>query len=75
MTWITFLAVFAMAARISVDTDTWWHLRAGQWIVENRQIPREDAFSYTRAGEAWEYPGWLVEAPMFIIYRWQDSGG
>jgi len=26
---ITFVAIFAMATRVSVDTDTWWHLRAG----------------------------------------------
>ena len=64
-----------MAPRISVDTDTWWHLRAGQSIFEQQQVPREDEFSYTRAGEAWEYPGWLAEAPMFLIYRVADSGG
>jgi hypothetical protein len=75
VTWITFLAVFAMAARISVDTDTWWHLRAGQWIVENRQVPREDVFSYTRAGQAWEYPGWLAEVPLYLIYRLAGPGG
>jgi len=67
--WITLLAVFAMAARVSVDTDTWWHLRAGQWIVENRSIPQTDPFSYTRDGESWQYPGWLVEVPMFILFQ------
>ncbi|NLG70515.1 MAG: hypothetical protein GX495_00530 [Chloroflexi bacterium] len=72
---ITFLAVFAMAARISVDTDTWWHLRAGQWIVENRAIPRVDSFSHTRSGQPWEYPGWLVQAPLYLIYRWLGPGG
>ena len=48
--WITFLAVFAMSARVSIDSDTWWHLRAGQWIVENRAVPQVDPFSYTRQG-------------------------
>jgi hypothetical protein len=75
VTWITFLAVFAMAARISVDTDTWWHLRTGQWIIENRQIPQVDVFSYTRVGEPWEYPGWLVEVPLYWIYQFAGSGG
>lgn len=70
--WITFLAVFAMAARVSVDTDTWWHLRTGQWIVENRSIPQTDPFSYTRAGETWQYPGWLVQVP---LYGWYHIGG
>ena len=67
--WITFLAVFAMSARISMDTDTWWHLRAGQWIMEHGAVPQVDMFSYTRAGQSWQYPGWLVEVPMYLIYR------
>ena len=73
--WITFLAIFAMAARVSMDTDTWWHLRAGQWIVENHQIPRVDHFSYTREGASWEYPGWLVEVPMLWVYQEWGPGG
>lgn len=75
VTLIVFLAVFAMAARVSVDTDTWWHLRAGQWIVEHRTVPQVDPFSYTRQGEAWQYPGWLVEVPMYWIYRVLGPGG
>ncbi len=75
VTWITFLAIFAMAARISVDTDTWWHLRAGEWILENRAVPQTDPFSYTRGGAPWQYPGWLVEVPMALIYRLAGPGG
>ena len=71
---ITFLAVFAMAARVSIDSDTWWHLRAGQWIVENRAVPQADPFSYTRLGAKWQYPGWLVEAPMYGLYRAFGAG-
>ncbi len=66
---IAFLGIFAMAARVSMDTDTWWHLRAGEWIWEHRAIPRVDVFSYTRSGASWEYPGWLVELPMWGNYR------
>lgn len=72
---ITFLAVFAMAARISLDSDTWWHLRAGQWITENRSIPRVDTFSYTRFGESWQYPGWLVQVPLYWIFDAFGPGG
>ncbi len=72
---VAFLAIFAMAARISVDTDTWWHLRAGQWMVEHHQLLRSDPFSYTRLGAAWEYPGWLVEIPMYWIFQALGPGG
>lgn len=73
--WITFLAVFAMAATYAVDTDTWWHLRAGEWMVENRQILQVDIFSHTRYGEPWRYPGWLAEIPMYALYRLLGPGG
>ncbi|MGD9093603.1 MAG: hypothetical protein PVF74_12205, partial [Anaerolineales bacterium] len=73
--WITFFAVFAMAARISVDTDTWWHLRAGAWILENGSVPQVDPFSYTRFGEPWQYPGWIVEIPMYAIFQTLGPGG
>ena len=68
-TLVVFLAIFAMAARVSLDTDTWWHLRTGEWILENGQVPVEDPFSYTRIGENWRIPGWLVQVPMASMYR------
>lgn len=73
--WITLIAIFAMAARISMDTDTWWHLRAGEWMVSHRAIIDRDPFSFTRYGEAWEYPGWLVQVPMYLIYQNFGPGG
>ncbi len=75
VTCIVFLAVFAMAAKVSVDSDTWWHLRAGEWIVQNHAVLHTDPFSYTRGGVTWEYPGWLVEAPMLLLYRLLGPGG
>lgn len=69
ITWITFLAIFAMAARVSLDNDTWWHLRAGEWMIGHRQIVQADPFSYPRAGQPWLYPGWLVQVPMALLYR------
>ncbi len=75
--WITFLAIFAMSARLSLDNDTWWHLRAGQWIIEQRAVPEIDPFSYTRLGQPWLYPssGWLFEVPIAWIYKVLGPGG
>lgn len=64
---VTILLIYIMATRISIDSDTWWHLRAGQWMVQNRQILTLDIFSYTRYGAEWRYPGWLVEIPMAAL--------
>jgi hypothetical protein len=73
--WVVFLGLFAMAARFSVDSDTWWHLRAGEWIVQNGAVLQVDPFSYTRYGENWQYPGWLVQSAMYLIYSIFGPGG
>ncbi len=75
VTAITFLAIFAMAMRVSADTDTWWHLRTGQWIVEHGAVPTTDPFSHTRAGAAWLIPGWVVQVPMYALYTWLGYAG
>jgi hypothetical protein len=67
-TTVVFLAVFAMAVRVSVDSDTWWHLRAGAWIVENRQLLDHDPFSLTRSGQPWIYPGWMAQVLFYSVY-------
>ncbi|NUM45152.1 MAG: hypothetical protein HUU38_10625 [Anaerolineales bacterium] len=75
VTWITLLGVFAMAARVSLDTDTWWHLRAGAWMMEHREILQADPFSYTRQGAEWQYPGWIVQIPMAWLFQTFGPGG
>lgn len=65
---LTFIAIFAMAARVSADTDTWWHLRTGQWIVEHGAIPQTDPFSHTRLGADWRIPGWVMQVPLYGLY-------
>jgi hypothetical protein len=68
---LAFLAVLTMAMRVSTASDTFWHLRAGEWILDHGEILREDPFSLTRFGEPWWYPGWLSQillASAFHLY-------
>ncbi len=72
---ITLLALLAMATRVAFDSDTWWHLRAGAWMVEHRQVLTEDVFSTNFAGSRWEYPAWLSQVCMYLVFsRWGYSG-
>ncbi len=66
---LTLLAIFTMAARVSIGSDTWWHLRAGSWMVENRQILRTDPFSLTRSDQSWAYPGWIAQITLFGVFQ------
>lgn len=67
---VTFLLILLLGLRVSVDTDTWWHLKTGEWIVQHRAIPVVDPFSYTRLGEAWGYPSsaWISETLIYLTY-------
>ena len=69
---IALLGVFAMAARPSVDTDTWWHLRAGAWTVTHSEILTRDVFSFTRASEPWINHSWLAQVILYTL--WQTWG-
>jgi len=66
---VLFLGLFAMAVRVSADTDSFWHLRAGTWMLEQKEILRADPFSLTRNGESWIYPGWLAQVGMALLYQ------
>jgi hypothetical protein len=68
VTAILFVAIFAMAVRQPVDTDTWWHLLAGRVTLERGQILRTDYFSHTRYGAPWTAYAWLSEVFLFITF-------
>ena len=62
--------IFIVLALVLVRPhDFWWHVRAGQWIVENGRIPKADLFSFTRAGEPWAYQSWLMEVLFYLLFR------
>jgi len=77
LTAIVFIAVFAMALRYPAGADTWWHLRAGEWMLDHGQILTTDVFSFTRAGSPWIDHGWLAQLFWAVIFRlggWQLLG-
>lgn len=63
------IGVFVIAARPQFDTDTWWHLRTGAWILSHGQIPAVDVFSHTMAGAPWRIPGWPAQAALAWVYQ------
>ena len=66
---ILFLLVFAMASRISVDTDMWWHLRSGQYIAESGQFIYPDPFSHTFTDVVHLNHSALSDGAMFAIWQ------
>ena len=53
------------------DGDTGWHIRTGDWILANHQVPTTDLFSYTKPGEPWVAWEWLSE----VVFAWLNARG
>lgn len=58
----------AFALRRLSNTDTWWHLAAGRWIVIHKTIPHVDTLSWTVPDHPWINLQWLFEVIMYGIY-------
>ena len=65
---LVFIAIFTMAVRVPADSDTWWHLRSGQYMVDGQTIPTTDPFSHTQAGQLWIDHGWLAQIFWYGLY-------
>jgi hypothetical protein len=57
------------------DTDFWWHLKTGQYIVEHRSLPVPDPFAYTtsltREDQVRHFNlthEWLAQTLLFLTY-------
>jgi hypothetical protein len=69
---VGFLAlVFVVLSHFPVwHTDVWGHLRFGESIVQNRQLPRHETFSGDFADQQAEYVNfqWLTQAGGYLLF-------
>ena len=52
-----------------VDTDLWWHLRNGEFILQTHHFPTRDSYSFTAAGSYWVDHSWLPEVLYYASYQ------
>lgn len=57
--------------RFLLDSDTGWHIRTGQMILQTGAIPRHDPFSHTMAGQQWFAWEWLTDVMMALLHGWR----
>ena len=60
-------AIFPPSSGIA-DTDFYWHLTYGEWIVKNGALPTGDIFSWTFTGVPYQLTQWLGETVMGLFY-------
>jgi tetratricopeptide (TPR) repeat protein len=57
------------------DSDLWWHLRGGQWILEHGRVPDLDPFTFGSADRHWVDIHWSYEVIIALLYRWSGVAG
>jgi hypothetical protein len=73
--WVTLVALlFAIATRVPVDTDTWWHLRSGEHTLTDGMI-YTDPFSHTFEGQSWINHSWGSQVIMHGLYQVAGDAG
>ena len=64
-----FLFFFLLSLTLIHNYDLFWHLKTGQWMIENRKIPVADFYSFTRMGTPWINHSWLSQILFYGIYQ------
>src|SRR5689334_17382127 len=59
----------AFAPQLFNDSDTYWHISAGQWMLDHHAVLHSDPFSYTFAGAPWATQEWFSEIIMALAWR------
>src|SRR5260221_9904992 len=75
---LTALCLFGLFATQIADTDFWWHLKTGQYLVEHRSLPVPDPFAYTTYTTAKSAPAdaggeWVRR--FNLTHEWLAQGG
>jgi hypothetical protein len=85
--WLRPLVVLLAASMLLIwfatevaDSDTWWHLKTGQYILQTHTLPVPDPFAFTTASAGSAYPGeeavrhfnltheWLAQIIFYLVY-------
>jgi hypothetical protein len=62
-------AMICFTRNVVTDPDVWWHLRAGQWILQHRAWPTTDTFSSFAHGRPWIAYSWTAELILLGLYQ------
>ena len=73
------ISIFVLAFAFSINKirnwDIWWHLEAGEYILENGSVPKSDLFSYPSAGDEWIDLHWGFQALSRTLYSALGGNG
>jgi hypothetical protein len=57
------------------DSDSFWQIKIGQWMLDQQALPYTDIYSFTRFGQPWISTSWLSQVLFAFSYtQWGWAG-
>jgi hypothetical protein len=69
------LVVWDGPRRLFRDADSGWHIRTGERILAHHRLPKEDPYSFSRAGQPWIAWEWGADVLMGLAHGRAGLGG
>jgi LPXTG-motif cell wall-anchored protein len=63
------VALLPRATWALIDPDVWWHIRAGEAVLDSGSVPKVDSWSLTASGHPWTSQDWLSNVLLALGYR------
>ncbi|TYO63285.1 hypothetical protein FXV83_28585 [Bradyrhizobium hipponense] len=71
----TYLFFVYVGDTLLMDSDSFWQIKIGQWILDHRAMPYTDFYSFTRPGAPWISTSWLSQVLFAFSYAQWDWAG
>ena len=69
LTFLYVLFLYEGYTRLFRDADAGWHLRSGEAMLSTGAFPRQDPYSFSKAGEPWMNWEWLADLVSGAAHR------
>jgi hypothetical protein len=64
-----YAALLANGTLMLGDSDTYWHIAVGKWILAHGAFPHADIYSFTKTSEPWISSSWLAQVLFAAAYE------
>ncbi len=61
--------ILIIVAICGTSYDAYWHIKVGEWILQQQQAPSTGIFSYTKADSPWVAHEWLSSTIIYLVYK------
>jgi tetratricopeptide (TPR) repeat protein len=63
------IVAFLLGCYEMADSDVWWHISGGRWILEHGRVPDLDPFTFGSQNCRWVDIHWAFEVLVAILFR------